>query len=169
MTIVGLDLVGQYCHLFWSEDVMTLDAAEERLLFKAAERVMAAEQKLARAKNVYEEVCAEILGEGYTPPCGGVLSYSGGEIGPVDLNTGDADGGTSSVIITLDHRDHGLTIRARLERYCRDHSARSLSAETIANALGTKLTTTRFELYQLQKAGIVIKLGIDQWKYAKQS
>jgi hypothetical protein len=147
---------------------MTLDAAGERLLFKAAERVMAAEQKLAHAKNVYEKVGAEILGEGYTPPCGGVLSDSEREIAPVGFDTGDADAGASSVIAAHDHDDRVLTIRARVERYCRDNSARSLSAETIANALGTKLTTTRFELYQLQKNGIVVKLGIDQWKYAKQ-
>jgi hypothetical protein len=144
---------------------MTREAAEQ-LLFPAVERVIAAERKLANARAEYEKVYTEIFGERDTPHCGGTPSGSEGEVPRVVSNTGDVAAGASSVLTALDHDGRRYTIRARVEQYCRENRDRILTAETIANALGTKLTTTRFELYQLRERKIVVKLGIDQWKYA---
>jgi hypothetical protein len=35
----------------------------------------------------------------------------------------------------------------------------------IATALGIKITSTRYELYQLKKANVIAKIGRDQWKW----
>jgi hypothetical protein len=52
-----------------------------------------------------------------------------------------------------------------VREYCRQNSGHCLTAATIARELGTKITTTRYELYQLRNEHIIVKLGIDQWKY----
>jgi hypothetical protein len=142
---------------------MTTDAADG-LLFAAVERVIAAERKLESAKAEYEKIYTEIFGERDTPHCGGTLQGVS-NVPPSNASARVVVG--RSVGMTKLHQDGWqYTIRARVEQYCRDNRARILTAETIAIALGTKLTTTRYELYQLRDRKIVLKRGIDQWQYA---
>jgi len=141
--------------------------AAERALFGAVERVMAAELKLASARAEYETVYAEIFGTRDTPHCGGTLSGSEGGLPLVAPHGGNLASDTASRLRELDQDGRPATIRAQVEQYCRANSGRSLRAETIANAVGAKLTTTRYELYQLKGQKILRKVGIDQWQYAK--
>jgi hypothetical protein len=144
------------------------DSIEDSLI-DAVLRVMEAETELQRATAEYEKVFEQVVGRKVIRPDVGKITT---ESRAIELTRPNANGQVDSprnlqpLMTELETQPGRKGIRNRVKEYCRQDNTHSLTAEQIAIALGTKLTTTRFELYQLQKQGIVTKLGIDQWKYA---
>src|ERR1700722_6266182 len=141
----------------------------EDLLLDAVLRVMEAETDLRRASAEYEKVFEQVVGRKPIRPQAGKMSpnrQTSELTTPNNNGQVDNSSGLHSPMTELEIQPQKKRIRNRVREYCRQDNTHSLTAEKIATALGTKLTTTRFELYQLQKQGIVTKLGIDQWKYA---
>jgi hypothetical protein len=132
----------------------------EQLLFKAVQRVAAAEKELELSTAELHGIYDVIAGVGSTGR--GDLERRSIEDKFSIRGLGIGRFSASSTLVNDGPRQN---VRIRVKEYCRQNSGRCLSAETIARALGTKITTTRYELYQLSKAHIVVKVGVDQWKY----
>ncbi len=111
----------------------------ERLFFKATQRVIAAEKELKLATAEYHRIYDIIAGIGPTGHGAGVPTPAGNESSIHSV--GD---GSSMVPSTLVNDGPRQTVRIRVKQYCCQNSGRCLSAETIARALGTKITTTRY-------------------------
>ena len=141
----------------------------EDLLLDAVLRVMEAETDLRRASAEYEKVFEQVVGRKPIRPQAGKMSPNRqtSEL-TTPNNNGQVDSSMDlhSLVTELETQPRPKGIRYSVREYCRQDNTHALTAQKIATALGTKLSSTRFELYQLQKQGIVIKLGIDQWKYA---
>jgi len=140
----------------------------EELLFKAVQRVIAAKEVLDLALAEYRRIYAAIAGK---PPVGVDIDelLSGSEDGFAKrtiVGGRDKDISNPTVLSTLSHDGPRLGIRDRVREFLRQRSPRCFTAETISKALGIKISSTRYELYQLRKEKVVEKVGIDQWRFA---
>jgi hypothetical protein len=146
---------------------MEPDSSEE-LLFSAVERVIAVRHELERALAEYGRVYAAITGR---PLVGidldGLLSRSKNLFGKLTtVGASERNAGNLGAISTFQNDGPRQGIRARAKEFLRQHSPHFFTAETIAKALGIKISSARYELYQLRKEKVVEKVGIDQWRFA---
>jgi hypothetical protein len=140
----------------------------EQLLFMAVRRKAAAELELKNADAEYRRVFAVVVAgtrpiaeRHVMPPPAEYRTFIPSSSGPVAL----ANIELSTQASTLDHEGPRYAIRVRVREYCKQNRSSCLTAGMIATALGIKITSTRYELYQLKKANVIAKIGRDQWKW----
>jgi hypothetical protein len=136
----------------------------QEALFKLGQRLTAVEQEVKIARDDFQSIYNRIAGKEPTSGPGTLMATAAEDrLASVGLNA--VAQGASTLPSTLYLHERRSSIRTRLREFVRHNSGRCLSAAAIAGALGTKKSSTRFELYQLQKERVVVKCGVDQWQF----